>query len=84
MYTVFIDGRAAADVTGDAGSAIPLVASIAALRPHERRSDEPDLAPELAETVVRSVAGYVVYGSEVNDPSPWCDHLAGEDPMARW
>jgi hypothetical protein len=82
-YTLFVDGSAAADVTGDVDHDIPLAANIGRLDPFEADADEPVLAPDLAETVVSAVAQYVVYGSEVGDTCPWCDHLAERDPMTR-
>jgi hypothetical protein len=81
MYTLFVDGRAALDVTGNVNHRIPLAASVGRLHPFD--ADEPVLASELAETAVSSVAPYVVYGSEVDDPCDWCDHLADHDPMTR-
>lgn len=83
LYTLFVDGRAALDITGNVNHRIPLAASIGGLKPFDSNADEPVFAPELAETVVRAVAQYVVYGSEVDDPCDWCDHLASHDPMAR-
>jgi hypothetical protein len=83
LYTLFVDGSAAVDVTGAADHRIPLAASVGALKPFEPDADEPLLAPGVAETVVRALAEYVVYGSEVDDPCDWCEHLAGHDPMAR-
>jgi hypothetical protein len=83
MYTLFVDGRAALNVTGDVDQPIPLAASVGALKFSDSRADEPGFAPELAETAVCAVARYVVYGSEVDDPCVWCDHLADQDPMTR-
>lgn len=83
LYTLFVDGRATLDVTGDINHHLPLAASVGALKPFDRQAGEPELAPELAETAVRPVAKYVVYGSEVNNPCDWCDHLADHDPMTR-
>ena len=36
LYTVFIDGNAAADITADPGSPSPLIAGVAALKPADR------------------------------------------------
>jgi hypothetical protein len=83
MYTLFVDGQAAVDVTGNVNHRIPLAASVGELKPFDSDADEPVLAPELAETAVSSVAPYVVYGSEVDDPRDWCGHLADHDPMTR-
>jgi hypothetical protein len=82
-FTLFVDGRAALDVTGDVNHRIPLAVSVGRLQPFDADADEPALAPELAEKAVSAVAPYVVYGSEVDDPCDWCDHLADQDPMAR-
>jgi hypothetical protein len=83
LYTVFIDGRATADVSGNPHDERPFVAGIGALRPFTAGIGEPDLAPDVAETVVRMLADYVVYGSEVEEPCDWCGHLASSDPMER-
>lgn len=81
MYTLFIDGQLAADVTGDDNSPIPLVASIGALKPLCANADEPMLDPQLAETIVNVVAQYVTYGSEVGDRCICCDRE--QDPLTR-
>jgi len=78
MYTVFIDGRAAADVTGN--DRCPLAASIEALQPFAQ-SGEALLAIQVAEPVVGAVARYVVYGSETDEPCPSCAHLGDQDPL---
>jgi hypothetical protein len=82
MYTLFIGGSAVFDITAGRADARPLVSSTFALRPFRRDAAEPALTPELAEQAVHPVNGYVVYGSEVNDPGDWCEHLA-DGPMAR-
>lgn len=82
MYTLFVDGSPGVDITAGRADARPLVSSIFALKPFRRDDGEPTLAPELAEQVVRPVAGYVVYGSEVNDPCDRCRPLP-DDPPAR-
>lgn len=64
MYTLFVDGHAAADLTIDPDL------NLAA-----------DLAPEVATDVVRTVAGYVNYGTERDDA---CDFCSGDyDGMTR-
>lgn len=83
LYTLFVDGHATLDVTGSMDHAVPLAASIGALKPFDPQAGEPVLLAELAEAAVREVALYVVYGSEVDDPCDWCDHLADHDPMTR-
>lgn len=84
LYTLFVDGHAALDVTGRIDHHVPLAASIGALKPVDHHAREPVLLPELAEAAVRTVAQYVVYGSEINDPCDWCDHFANQDPMTRY
>jgi hypothetical protein len=83
LYTVFIDGTAAVDTTGDVTNSIPLVASIGALKSFTAFPGEPALAAEVAEAVVREVAAFVVYGSEFDDPCIRCESLADADPMER-
>lgn len=83
LYTLFVDGRAALDVTGGIDSRIPLAASVAALKPFDPQAVEAALTPDLAAAAVRDVVEYVVYGSEVGHPCDWCDHLADHDPMTR-
>lgn len=64
MYTLFVDGHAAGDLTLDPG---PTLAA--------------DLTPGVATDVVRTVAGYVNYGSERGSP---CDFCSGDyDGMTR-
>lgn len=74
MWTVFIDGTAAADMTGDKDSEVPLIASIGALP--IAPGDESTLDDETAEVIVRAVARYVEYGSESDDP---CFHCSAQD-----
>jgi hypothetical protein len=83
LYTVFIDGTAAVDTTGDVANSIPLVASIGALNPSTAVAGEPALPAEVAEAVVREVAAFVVHGSEFDDPCMWCESLTDADPMER-
>ena len=81
MYTVFVDACAAADVTGHYIHQIPLAASTGALEPFDPNVGEPTMEPGLAETIVGSLAPYVVYGSEAGRPCVWCEHLSDQDPM---
>lgn len=67
-YTLFVDGRAAVDLTGSSGSDIPLQASVHALG----RAVLPALDPDTARIVVGAVAQFVEYGSESDDPCPFC------------
>jgi hypothetical protein len=83
MYTLFVDGRAALDVSGNVNHDMPLAASVGALKPFDPQAGEPMLTAELAQTAVEAVADYVVYGSEVQEPCDWCDHLADYDPLTR-
>jgi hypothetical protein len=76
LYTLFVDGVATVDITGDINHFVPLVSSVGALR-----ADEPVLEHALAEAAVRQLAAYVVYGSEVDDPCAWCSYLADHDSM---
>lgn len=84
LYTLFVDGHATLDVTGSTDHHVPLAASIGTLKPFDPQAGEPMLMLELAEAAARAVAPYVVYGSEVDDPCDWCDHLADHDPMTRY
>ena len=67
-YTLFVDGRAAGDLTGSPSTDIPLLASVHALG----RAALPVLDPETARAVVGAVAQFVEYGSESGDPCPFC------------
>ncbi|WP_454232482.1 hypothetical protein [Mycolicibacterium fortuitum] len=79
MYTLFVDGQAAVDVTGNPGSDLPLVATLAALKPAS--SDEPTLDPETAREVVAEVSAFADYGSEAGDPCIFCaDNRDGLTP----
>lgn len=72
MYTLFIDGQAVADITGDDGHQSPLVASLASLRPYDPASTEPELDADMAANVVSKVSPYVNYGSESGEPCDFC------------
>src|ERR1700757_5132208 len=52
MYTLFVDGKAAVDVTGSADHSSALVRSIAPLRPYDPAAGEPTLEADEAATVV--------------------------------
>ena len=80
-YTVFIDGRAAFDVTGSSDHSSALVRSIAVLRPFEPVSTEPVLVAHTAAAVVFPVSRYVDYGSEHGQACPFCSQKP--DGMAR-
>jgi hypothetical protein len=86
LVTLFIDGRAVADITAPDRDARPLVASIAALDPISplRKSGIPAMPAEQAESAVATVAAYVCHGSEF-DPPDLCDlsEFAEPDPYER-
>jgi hypothetical protein len=79
MYTLFIDGRPTADITGNPNDRVPLVASIASLKPQDRAA-EPTLDPGTAATVVSPISRYANYGSEWGDPCMFCSN--DQDGMA--
>ena len=81
LYTLFVDGRPAVDITGSADHSSALVRGVAALRPYDPAAAEPTLEADTATTVVGTVSRYVNYGSEHGDPCIVCsdDH----DGMAR-
>jgi hypothetical protein len=81
MYTVFIDGTPAADITPNANDPAPLVAGMASLKPTDRLAAEPQLDPDTAAAVVAPVSPYVNYGSEHGDPCLFCSQ--DYDPMTR-
>lgn len=70
LYTLFVDGAAAADITGPGDT--PLAASIGTLTPADPGASESQLDPDTATAVVQTVAPYVNYGSEHNDPCLFC------------
>jgi hypothetical protein len=86
LVTLFIDGRAVADITAAEKDARPLVASIAALDPilPFRKRDIPAMPAGLAESAVATVSAYVSYGSEF-DPPDLCDlcEFSERDPYER-
>ncbi|BDB43583.1 MULTISPECIES: hypothetical protein [Mycobacterium] len=73
LYTLFIDGTAVGDVTGDPDHPAPLIAGIGSLKWADRLADEPALDPATAAAVVGTVAQYADYGSERGDPCIFCD-----------
>lgn len=81
LYTLFLDGRPAADVTANPDHPSPLIANLAALKPHDRAGAEPALDAETAAAVVKAVSRYVNYGSEHDDPCLFC--AQDRDPMTR-
>ncbi|MEE6140633.1 hypothetical protein SKC41_30530 [Mycobacterium sp. 050128] len=72
MYTLFVDGRPAVDLTGDPDHSSALVRSVASLRPYDSVAAEPSLETHTAATVVQTVSGYADYGSEHGDPCLFC------------
>ncbi|BBX88074.1 hypothetical protein [Mycolicibacterium aubagnense] len=72
MYTLFVDGRAAADITASPHDRMPLVASIGALHWPSADPAIPMLDEAAAAAVVSTVAGYADYGSEHGDPCIFC------------
>lgn len=76
LYTLFINGKYVADITGDRASKIPLVASIGSLQAEVPEMSEAALDSVTASTVVGTVAQYVNYGSERGEPCIFCseDH----------
>lgn len=70
LYTVFVDGQAAVDVTGDPNAGLPLAASIGALGPTS--ADGPVLDAGAARAVVSGVAPFADYGSEHGQPCVFC------------
>lgn len=81
LYTVFIDGTATADVSGNRHSQVPLIASVGLLQPCAPAPDRPLMPVDEAEAVVRPCTPFLVYGSEIGDPCDWCEHLADRDPF---
>ena len=81
LYTLFIDGSPAADITDNPDNPSPLVASVGSLKPYDRAAAEPQLDDETAAALVKAVSRYVNYGSEHDDPCIFCSE--DYDPMAR-
>ncbi|EFG78666.1 hypothetical protein HMPREF0591_1433 [Mycobacterium parascrofulaceum ATCC BAA-614] len=81
MYTLFVDGRPAADITGSPDHPSALVRSIASLSPYGPAADEPSLEEDIAATVVGPVSRYASYGSEHDDPCIFCS--VDQDGMTR-
>jgi hypothetical protein len=81
LCTLFIDGRAVADVTSGPDDPRPLLAGIGALNPilPDALPEVPPMAPDLAKTIVAAVARYVAHGAEWGDPCDWC-LFAERDP----
>ena len=75
-FTLFVDGNAVVDLTGDRTSTFPLLAGVAELN----EPTMPQLDPAVAESVVRTVAAYVNYGSERAAPCDFCS--TDDDGMA--
>lgn len=73
MFTLFVDGCAAADVTGDANSQLPLLTTLAALKPASLDESCPaTLDPDTARTIVGAVSAFADYGSETGNPCNLC------------
>jgi hypothetical protein len=78
LYTVFIDGSPAADISADPDNASPLIAGVASLPALQLRGAEPQLDADAAAAVVQAVSPYVSYGSEHDDPCIFCsEHYDG-------
>lgn len=73
LYTLFIDGQAVADITGDPASDVPLIASM----PSWSSPATPTLDAQAARGVVAAVAQFVDYGSEFGDPCVLCSRNPG-------
>ena len=82
MVTVFIDGRAVADVTASAEDPRPLLASIGSLPIDGTLSRLALALPAAARQAVAPVAQYTAHGSESGEPCDWCV-FAQRDPYAR-
>lgn len=77
LYTLFVDGRPAADITGNPDHPSALVRTIASLRPYDPAADEPSLGEETAAIAVAPVSRYASYGSEHDDPCIFCSDDQG-------
>lgn len=78
MFTLFVDGRAAADLTGDANSPHQLLTTLVELEPAS--TDEPTLERDTAREIVGAVSAFADYGSETGSPCTFC--ADGRDGMA--
>jgi hypothetical protein len=81
LYTGFIDGSPAADITADPDNPSPLIAGVASLQPYHSAAAEPQLDAETAAAVVQAVSPYVNYGSEYDDACIFCSN--DDDGMIR-
>jgi hypothetical protein len=81
LYTLFVNGSPAADITANPDNPSPLIAGVASLKPYDRAAAEPELDAEMAAAVVRTVSRYANHGSEHDDPCIFCSE--DYDPMAR-
>ena len=72
LYTLFIDGSPAADITATPDDPSPLIAGVASLKPYDPAAAEPQLDDETAAALVKAVSRYVNYGSEHDDPCIFC------------
>lgn len=81
LFTVFVNGRAVADITGDAKAEIPLVASVGVLPSPSQNAGIPALDFGIAATVVGEIAQYVEYGSEDGGECTFCS--SDRDGMTR-
>jgi hypothetical protein len=82
MYTLFVDGRPAVDITGSPDHSSALVRSVASLRPYDPAITEPLLEASTAVTVVHAVSRYADYGSAQGDPWLFCSE--DRDGVARF
>lgn len=84
LCTLFIAGYAAADITATIDDPRALIASIAALQLITPTSDPatPVMSAALAQSVVATVAGDIVYGSESDEPCDECQ-LSQRDAWER-
>jgi hypothetical protein len=83
LCTLFIDGRAVAEVTSGPDDPRPLLASIGSLRPicPWQLPDIPLMPATLARNTIDVVAAYVAHGSEWGDPCDLCE-FAARDPYS--
>jgi hypothetical protein len=81
LFTVFINGHAVADITGNANAEIPLIASVGVLPPPSQNAGIPALDLDIAATVVGEISQYVEYGSEDGAECIFCS--SDRDGMTR-